>query len=283
MTEDFHIPSTSSCSAIQGQTLRLGYHNRANLLPLLYPLKAGWVAPASPWKLEIVNDAPAGLLDALLNGLLDAAFVTPIGAQIHGDRITPLGGWGLAAEGASGTALLLSPQRIDLIDGGDVSILPEAADSTAEQILRAILTPYYGIAVNLRKPGEPEYSEKGARLIYSDNGARQAASSPQGWVAEDVGLAWWVLTGLPMVWELLCVPRDLRARKPGASEALQTLMALSQRSASEQNATIVQEAASRLNIEQKRVKELFSRQHYTLGPKEQNGLAHFLDMVGRRR
>jgi predicted solute-binding protein len=278
MAEDIHIPPTNS-----GQVLRLGYHDRANLLHLLYPLKAGWVAPESPWKLEIMNDLPAALLDALLGGRLDAALVTPVGAQLHGDRIMPLGGWGLAAEGATGTALLLAPQRIDLIDGSDLSILPEAVNSTAEQILRTILKPYYGIAVNLRKPGEPEYSEQGARLVYSDEGARQAASNPAGWVAEDMGLAWWVLTGLPMVWELLCVPRDLQARKPGAPEALQTLMSLSQRSAGEQNATIVQEAASRLKIDQKRVKELFARQRYTLGQKEQNGLAHFLAMVGRGR
>jgi len=94
---------------------------------------------------------------------------------------------------------------------------------------------------------------------------RQVGASPPGWVAEDLGLAWWVLTGLPMVWELLCVSRDLQARKPGAPETLQTLVRLSQRSATEQSATILQEASSRLKIDQKRIKDLFARQLFLRG------------------
>jgi predicted solute-binding protein len=270
MTEDIHI-------------LRLGYHDRANLLPLLYPLKAGWVAPESPWKLEITNDPPALLLKSLLDGRVDAAFVTPADAQRYGSSIAPLGGWGLASEGAAGTALLLSPKRLDLIDGGDVSISPEAAGSTAEQLLRTILTPYYGISLNLHKRDEPGYSESGARLLYGDDAAQQAAANLVGWVAEDMGLAWWVLTGLPAVWEILCVPRDLQERKPGAPDVLQSLIRLSQRSASEQNSTILQEAATRLKLDQERVKELFAHQRYTLGQPEQAGLARFLDMASRAK
>ncbi|MEO8287392.1 MAG: MqnA/MqnD/SBP family protein [Chloroflexota bacterium] len=270
MTEDIHI-------------LRFGYHNRANLMPLLYPLEAGWVAPESPWKLEIVNDTPSNLQDALLDGRLDVAFVTPAAAQLHGSKIAPLGGWGLAAAGAAETALFLAPQRIDLIDGSDAAILPEAVSSSAEHILRTILSPYYDIKLNLHAPHDEGYDPKGARLLYSDNAARQAAANPKGWVADDMGVAWYVLTGLPMVWELLCAHRDLQTRKPGAPEAIQALMRLSQRSAREQQSTVLQEASSRLNLPQARVKELFARQSYTLATEEQKGLAHFLDMAARAK
>src|SRR3954470_6514685 len=134
MSQDIHIPSARS-----GQILRLGYHDRANLLPLLYPFKAGWIGPESPWHLQIVNNTPAALLASLLTGDLDAAFVTPAAAQLHGGKIAPLGGWGLAGTGTSETALLLAPQRLDLIEGRDVAISPEAAGSTAEHMFRTIL------------------------------------------------------------------------------------------------------------------------------------------------
>jgi predicted solute-binding protein len=287
MTEDLHIPSLRSGQAPSADSgaglLRLGYHDRANLLPLLYPLKAGWIGPESPWKLEIVNETPAKLLSALLDGELDAAFLTPAAAQLHGGKIAPLGGWGLAGTGASETALLLAPQRLDLVDGSDVAITPGAAGSAAEHLLRTMLTPYYGITLNLRTPAEPEYDEEGARLLYGDEAARQAGSIPKGWVAEDLGLAWWVLTGLPMVWEVLCSLRDLQLKKPDALETLQSLLRLSQRSASEQNASITQEATSRLHLDLKRSKELFARQRYTLGQEEQKGLARFLDMAARAK
>lgn len=276
----------SQISANQAQDihiLRLGYHDRANLLPLLYPLKAGWVAPESPWHLEIVNGPPAMLLASLLAGDLDAAFVTPAAAQLHGGEIAPLGGWGLAGTGASETALLLAPQRLDLIEGSNLAISPEAAGSTAEHLLRTILTPYYDITLRLWHPGDPEYDEKGARLMYDDNATQQVASNPKGWVAEDIGLAWWVLTGLPAVWELLCSRRDLQMTKPGASDTFQSLLRLSQRSATEQTATILQEAASRLKLDRNRIKDLFARQHYTLGQDEQKGLALFLDMAARAK
>lgn len=266
------------------QLLRLGYHNRANFAPLLYPLEAGWVAPPSPWSLDIENAAPAELLEGLLSEDLDAAFVTPASAQQNGKKITPLGGWGLAVAGKAETALFLSPRRIDLIDGGDVSITPEAEGSTADHLLRTLITPYYGIKLNVHTPGSEGYDASGPRLLFGDgapgNGAEVTAA---GWAVDDISLAWWVMTGLPMVWELLCYRRDLANRKPGAVEALQNLMKLSQRAATEQASSVLDVAATRLGLPTARVKELFARQTYTLGTNEQKGLGTFLDMAGRAK
>jgi predicted solute-binding protein len=268
MHKDFHI-------------LRLGYHDRANLAPLLYPIKAGWVGPQSPWKLEIVNAPPAALLSQALDGSLDAAFLPPAALTRHGEQFSPLGGWGLASEGRSETAILLAPQRLDLIDGGEVSISPSAHGSTAEHLLRILVAPYYGISLTLHAPEDPGYNTNGARLLYGDEAAKEAARLPEGWVAEDLGVAWFVFTGLPTVWEMLAMPRDLEQSKPGAVEQLQALMQGSQRAGQEQQATIVDASAKRLGLAETRVKELFKRQTYTLGLAEQKTLVRFLDMVSR--
>jgi predicted solute-binding protein len=269
--------------ADDARTLRLGYHNRANLLPLLYPLEAGWSGAESPWVLEVVHSTPLRLLDDLLAGNLDAAFVTPAGAQTHGGKIAPLGGWGLAAQGTVETALLLSPQRIDLLHEGEIAITPEAKGSTAEHLLKTLREPYYGIEVNLLEPDSVNYNEKGARLMFGDTAMKQAQANPKDWVADDLGLAWWVLTGVLMVWDILCVPRGLEERKPGAGEAIQAAIRLSQRTAREQQANVLAEGTRRLNMKQERVKDLFGRQTYTLGHEEQKGLARFLDMAGRAK
>jgi predicted solute-binding protein len=266
---DFHI-------------LRLGYWDRANLLPLLYPLKAGWVATESPWKLELVNATPAALLDDLLADKLDAAFVAPVGLVQNGSALAPVGAWGLASEGITATVLLLAPQRLDMADGSDLAVTPPAAGSTPEYLLRTLLKPYYDITLNLRHEGDAEYNLKGARLMYGDDAARQAAKMPNAeWVAEDLGVAWYVQSGLPMVWEMLAAPRDLEQRKPGATEALQNALRKSQRSAQEQQASILEEAVGRLGLKRDEVKQLFARQRYTLGPQEQKGLGMFLDMATR--
>lgn len=262
-------------------TLRLGYMDRAHLMPLSYPLKMGWVGPASPWKLEVVSGTPSELLDGLLNGRLDAALVSPVAVTQHGTRLGAVGGWGLASEQVSHAGILLAPQRLDLMDGGDLSISPGAAGSTADYLLRMLLKPYYDIDLSLRAPGDPKYDLKGARLLYGDEAAREAEKKPQSWVAEDMGLAWWVLTGLPIVWEMLAAPRNLQVHKPGATDALNDMMSRSLRASQEQQASVLDEASRRLGMKKEMVKELFGRQQYTLREQAQKGLARFLDMAAR--
>jgi chorismate dehydratase len=263
--------------------VKLGYHDRANLLPLLYPLQAGWTAPASPWKLEVVNAILSELVQRLLQGELDAAFVPPAAVQQHGRDFSPLEGWGLASEGATETALLLAPRRLDMMDGADVALTPEAQGSTAEHLLRMLLKPYYDINLSLRSPGVAGYNPRGARLMYSDDAAKQAQKRGKDWVAEDLGVAAFVWSGLPVVWEMLAVRRDLEEHKPDATDVLQTLIRQSQRTAQEQLASVLGEASKRLGLEQGRVKELFGRQTYILGQDEQKGLARFLDAAARMR
>lgn len=267
--------------AAHSHLLRLGYQDRANFLPLLYPLKAGWALPESPWKLEVANDAPQGLLAGLLGGDLDAAFISPAALTQHSRQIAPLRAWGMAVEGATETALILAPQRLDLVDGRSVSVSEEAQGSTAAYLMRTLLMPYYGISLTIRAAGDVEGTAEDARLLYGDSAALEAKNQPEGAVAEDLGKAWFILSGLPMVWEMLAVPRDLEERKPGAGEALHALVTRSQRAAQEQHSTILDEAAARLGLKKDRVKELFARQRYTLGEKEQKGLAYFLDQAAR--
>jgi predicted solute-binding protein len=265
--------------AAHSHLLRLGYQDRANFLPLLYPIGAGWALPESPWKLEVANDTPQRLLAGLLGGDLDAAFISPAALTQHSRQIAPLRGQ--AVEGATETALILAPQRLDLVDGRSISVSDEAQGSTAAYLMRTLLTPYYGISLTIRAAGDAEWTAEDARLLYGDSAALEAKKQPEGAVAEDLGKAWFILSGLPMVWEMLAVPRDLDERKPGAGEALHALITRSQRAAQEQQSTILDEAASRLGLKKDRVKELFARQRYTLGEKEQKGLAYFLDQAAR--
>jgi len=250
-------------------------------MPLLYPLKAGWVGAESPWKLEAENLLPSQLANALLQGELDAAFIPPLTLTQQGAKLASLGGWGLASEGATETALLLAPQRLDLMHEGEVAIEAEASGSTAEHLLKMLLKPYYAITLTFRTPADPQFERTEARLMYADKAAALANRLKDGWVAEDLGVAGYVMSGLPTVWEMLAAPRDLEARKPGASEAIQVALKASQRAAQEQQATIMEEASRRLGLEAARVKELFARQRYTLGDKEQKGLAHFFTLAAQ--
>ena len=269
MHEDLHI-------------LRLGYHDRANLLPLLYPVKAGWAQPISPWRVETVNMPPGALVGELLEGRVDAAFVPPVAVEKHNAALGTLGGWGLASEARTESAILRAPKRLDMMHEGKVVVLPEARGSTAEHLLRLLLEPYYGIEMEIDASGESIGGKEVAGLVYGDGGSSRDGLTKDG-VIEDLGVAWFVFTGLPAVWEMLVVRRTLEESKPGASEALQGVIKESGRVGQEQQAAILDLAAERLKIGKAQVKELFARQSYTLGEREQKGLARFLDLATRAR
>ncbi len=263
--------------------LRLGYGDRVNFVPLLYPVAAGWSGPQSPWKMELKNGTPSTLLQGLLSGDLDAAFVPPAVLMQRGANLQPLGSWCLATEGTAGTGLLLARERLDGMDGEVVAISDYAQGSTAEHILKTLLKPYYSIDLRFLSPGDPDYSSNGSRLALGDDAARDAQKLPEAWVAEDMGKAWWIYSGLPAVWEMLAVSRDLEARKPGASDAIQATLRLSQRTAQEQSASLLEEAAGRLGVKRDDIKALFALQRYNMGDREQKGLAYFLDAATRAR
>jgi predicted solute-binding protein len=261
-------------------SLRVGYPDRVDLLPLLYALQAGWAMPESPWKLELVSAAAGELGSGVLDGTLDAAFVPPLTLSRNGMRLQPLGGWGVVSEGPSQLALLLAPQRLDLMDGGDLAIQPQAHNSTAEHLLRLLLKPYYDITLNLKTPGDDGQDPQGMRLMFGDDAAREAEARPDGWIAEDMGVAWFVLSGLPTVWEILAAPRDLDERKPGARAAIEDVLQKSRQAAREQQDTLLDVASGRLGWQNDRTKEMLARRRYTLGKPEQKALARFFTLLG---
>jgi predicted solute-binding protein len=262
------------------RNLRLGYPDRADLVPLLYPLVAGWVGPESPWRLEMVPGTPGDMERGLLDGSLDAALVPPLLLSRQGARLEALGGWGVACEGPSDLALLLAPRRLDMMDAESLSVAPMAEGSTAEHLIRLLLKPYYDITLNFLSEGGEGYSNEGARLMFGDGAAREAEKRPEGWVAEDMGVAWFVLSGLPTVWEILAAARDLERRKPGVRAALDDALTRSRRSATEQSATLLDDAANRLGWKRDRTKEMLSRRRYTVGTPEQKALARFFTLAG---
>ncbi len=296
--------------------LHFGYTDSIHLLPLLHPLQAGWVYPTGV-RLELVALPPAALADALAAGSVDGGLIDPRAYARLRAGVEVMPGIGLAAAGANSYAVLQSPARVDALDGQHVAVGPDAAGSVAETLLQVLASPYYSIDLTVDPPGAaPEAGTAPARLLAGDaavaarapwlryearfspsalaaeeRGARggsaeaaaEAAPDPAlvGY-AEDLGGAWWVLSGTPMVWAL-GVLRAAVLDTPEVVVAVVHAFQESRTAARQQAPTVLAAAAAQAGIPESAVQAIYDRQTVEIGAAEQGGLAAFYRHTQRLR
>ncbi|MDQ2805632.1 MAG: hypothetical protein M3Z04_01735 [Chloroflexota bacterium] len=93
--------------------------------------------------------------------------------------------------------------------------------------------------------------------------------------AEDLGAAWWIYSGTPMVWALGVVRATL-LEQPQAVVALVRAFEASRTAAREQAATVLTAAAGIAAVPEAVVQAIFDRQRPDLDARAQGGLAAFL-------
>src|SRR5438045_1609569 len=138
---------------MKADLLRFGYTDSIHLLPLLHPLRAGWVYPAG-LRLDLVALPPPALEEGLRQGDLDGGLVDPLTyARLRGS-LEAMPGIGLASEGANSCAVLQSTTRADLLEGAQVAVDASAQDGPAQALLQVLAAPYFDVAFTL-VPGTP--------------------------------------------------------------------------------------------------------------------------------
>jgi predicted solute-binding protein len=305
---------------MRADRLRFGYTDSIHLLPLIHPLRAGWVYPTG-LQLELVPLAPPALEQALGQGDLDGALAGPLTyARLRGG-LEVMPGVGLASTGANSLAVLQSRARPDQLDGQTVAVTPSAQDTTAAALLQVLADPFFGVnlpmapestiapggdtppprllsgdaAVQVRRPwllyearfspttlaAEERALAKGRPLPAPANPAPAPDPQTAGY-AEDLGAAWWVFSGTPMVWAL-GVLRGEWLQQPDAVVAVVRAFQQSRVVAREQAATVLAAAAAQAQVPEAAVQALFDRQTVEIGAAEQGGLAAFYRYTGKLR
>ena len=172
---------------------------------------------------------------------------------------------------------------------GDSAVAPSAANSPPVATLLA-----GDAAVRARLPwllyearfspstlaAEERALAKGRPLPVDPNPAAAPDPATAGY-AEDLGAAWWVFSGTPMVWALGVVRAGL-LDDPQAVVALVRAFEASRTAAREQAATVLAAAAATVGIPEAAVQALFDRQRTDLEARAQGGLAAFLRARGVR-
>ena len=299
------------------EPLRFGYTGSVHLLPLLYPLEAGWALP--PGRPVTWHDLPPGEVLARLDaGTLDAALVAPVAYARRRKALELLPGVGLASEGPTAAAVLHSTVRADNLDRQAIRVPAPPTDDAGAALLAVLLRPYYSISAQLVPPDAPlpDGATEGGTLLTGDaavaarrpwllydaylrtveppgapaqprrSAARRPVPAPDpatAGYAEDLGAAWWVLTGVPLVWAIGVVRHDLLTQAPTVADQLVAGFVAARRAATEQQPSILAAAAARVGLPEPVIAALWTPQTTTLTPREYGALDAYYTYTQRLR
>jgi predicted solute-binding protein len=244
--------------------LRLGLIEEIATLPLVYPLKAGWVElRGAGTNLEAQTVSAATAAEMLDDDRLDAALIPssdyPLRARSL--RLLPFG----LTSGKRGNTALVGLRRIDLLDQERVAI--GLAANPAQPLLRVLLKRYFTIEMTPRAEelpwrelsaqeglGVDDWEKIRATLLLGDEALAALAIIPtypraekpeQQITAEDLNRDWWIMSGVTYTAYLLAVRRDYAEANRDAIHALVAGCRDAIRIGNEQRASILQVAGER--------------------------------------
>lgn len=162
---------------------------------LAVPLRLGWVESSRP--IETVEHLTAAALGPDDVALIDAAEATFL-AEDH--LIVP--DVAVVADAVSAISLR-TPVRPDAVERTPVRLWH--VSGTAELLARATLRPFYGITATAWTADDDANAEA---VVVEGVAALQPVEAG---FAEDLGRAWFIMTGMPIVSHLLVVPQEMDA------------------------------------------------------------------------
>jgi len=256
--------------------LRLGRIRYINVLPVYYALDRG---PRDNGLL-LVSGTPAELNARLAAGSLDASAISSVEYARNFRQYYLVPDLSISTEGDVGSVLLFSRVPFHRLTGREVRLSEASATSAA--LTRILLYELFG-ARPLYRPGPvPAELPEGCSglLAIGDEALRLRASGRYPYFL-DLGRAWHELTGLPFVFGVWAVRREVCETRPAAVRELVRLLWASKEAGLASLTEICREAGARVNLGREELLEYFRRLTYDLGPRQQEGLLAFYRYLHR--
>lgn len=185
--------------------LTLGYIPYLNCVPFFQCLKS------HGFQGQFVAGVPSELNRMLQEGALDVSPSSSFEYARHWRDYLLLPGHSIASVGEVRSVLLFSPVELAELEGQQIAITGESA--TSINLLRILFREFYGLEnVTDAVPDmsiEGLIAQKKPALLIGDRALRLAQSLPDGVKVFDLGELWFQFTGLPFVFALWMIRRDV--------------------------------------------------------------------------
>ncbi|MCL6620746.1 MAG: menaquinone biosynthesis protein [Syntrophobacterales bacterium] len=257
-------------------SLRLGRIRYINVLPIYYALEMGFPQNG----LAVLSGTPAELNARLAAGEVDVSAVSSVEYARNFRQYYLVPDLSISTEGDVGSVLLFSRVPFHRLTGREVRLSEASATSAA--LTRILLYELYGARPCYRTAPVTTELPEGvyALLAIGDEALRLRASGRYPYFL-DLGRAWHELTGLPFVFGVWAVRREIAHTAPEQVRELVRLLHHSKALGLAHLPDICRLAAARVELSPAELEGYFRRLNYDLGPRQQEGLYAFYRYLHR--
>ena len=252
--------------------LRVGHIQFLNCFPLYY----GLMKKGLPAEIALFRGTPADLNCLLIDGKLDVSAISSIEYARNFQELLLLPDISISADGEVKSVLLISRFPIPELEGKKVFLTSTSA--TSQILLKILLRRKYGVECSfIVAPPELRamLSEGDAALLIGDPALEAYYARDEGFFIYDLAKEWKEFTGLPMVFAVWAVRREIAEQ---ARDLIWKLSGTFSDSLDYSLRNLRQVAASAAGagfLSRERVEEYFRVLRFELGPAYLEGLKRY--------
>jgi chorismate dehydratase len=223
---------------------------------------------------DVVEGVPSRLNASLTNGELDVAAISAAHYLTHRDELALVGDLCIASDGPVRSVLLVSPVPPSLLGGATIALTHHSA--SARDLLAALLENVMRLDVRYETVDDALAAARSGRpaLVIGDDAlVARGACAPAS--IHDLGEAWRAWTGLPFVFAVWAVRRDVLAARPDDVAALAVSLAQARAWGAAHRDEVIDAAVARRPFHRGLYADYFTRLTYVLDERAQQGLARF--------
>lgn len=221
-------------------------------------------------KFELLTYVPSAMAQAARCGKLDTGPLPLVACLQMEEQFIPLGDLCIATAGQVHSILLFSKRPIEDLNTANIGITDET--TTSVQLLRVLLKHKYHVRPHC-------YTTLGdgndAFLLIGDNALREREGTPTYPYRYDLGEEWYHWTGIPFVYALWIMRRDLQ---PEVQELLRRELASCLENGLA-NLDVIAQKRRDLGLTEDEVIQYLTQFRYVAGPEEHKAIEHFRTLL----
>jgi len=248
--------------------LTIGQITYANCTPIFHELMKQF--PIDRYRM--VRGVPAVLNGMLRQGEIDLCPSSSIEYGLRADRYYLLPDLSISAIGPVKSVFLFSRVPIEELAGRTIGLTSESETSVV--LLKILLRKYHGITARFEPTSGLDLDRFAACLLIGDTALKTALAKPDG-ICFDLGELWHAATGLPFVFALWIVRREVVERQHGELKLLLVDLLAAKERAEGAYGEIAENSQESTWMDRKELVDYWQTISYDLTPAHQQGVCRF--------